>query len=362
MALFSQQLKPEDVFTPRAATVNQSMYIDRPQLERSIETSLRVKFHIIIHGESGTGKTWLYKNAFADKSVPLHIINMAQASRFSDLNKAFQEFINSTQKERKTGRSLEYSGELDTGIASGTMSRTTDFEPVEPEPFEKCLRMISSGNTPSILVLDNFERKLDNKKLIKQVVDVITLLDDENYSKYNVRLAIVGVPDDIQRFFSGVSRSTTVANRIREIPEVARMTPDQTRELILRGFTGRLRYKIAPAFSDELVSRIAWLTDQIPQQIHELCLEVALADEANKLIDSSLLGKASSNWAKTSLMSNYSVISDLMNARRTSIGRRNQTLFALGLHDGEDFTYNDIEQIIRREFVEDTGDVTLNIS
>jgi MoxR-like ATPase len=77
MALFSQQLKPEDVFTPRAATVNQSMYIDRPQLERSTETALRVKFHIIIHGESGTGKTWLYKKVLADKSVPLHVINMA---------------------------------------------------------------------------------------------------------------------------------------------------------------------------------------------------------------------------------------------------------------------------------------------
>jgi MoxR-like ATPase len=65
MALIRADLKPEDVFTPRAATVNQSMYIDRPQLERSIETSLRVKFHLIIHGESGTGKTWLYKKVLA---------------------------------------------------------------------------------------------------------------------------------------------------------------------------------------------------------------------------------------------------------------------------------------------------------
>jgi hypothetical protein len=104
------------------------------------------------------------------------------------------------------------------------------------------------------------------------------------------------------------------------------------------------------------------VTDRIPQQIHELCLEVALAREGTKVIDSSLMDKASANWAKTSLMSNYSVISDLMNARRTSIGRRNQTLYALGLHDGEDFTYNDVELIIRKEFVEDTGDVTLNIS
>jgi hypothetical protein len=147
---------------------------------------------------------------------------------------------------------------LDVKVAKGSVKRTTEFEPVEPEPFERCLRIISSGDSPSILVLDNFERILDSKPLIKQVVDVTTLLDDENYSKYNVRLAIVGIPDDIQRFFSGVRRSTTVANRIREIPQVARMTPDQTRELILRGFTGRLKYKIAPEFAGGLVSRIAW--------------------------------------------------------------------------------------------------------
>jgi hypothetical protein len=108
------------------------MYIDRPQLERSIETALRVKFHIIIHGESGTGKTWLYKKVLADKSVPLHVINMAQASRFGDLSKAFQEFINSTQKERETRRSSECSGELDVKVAKGSVTRTTEFEPVEP--------------------------------------------------------------------------------------------------------------------------------------------------------------------------------------------------------------------------------------
>lgn len=140
------------------------------------------------------------------------------------------------------------------------------------------------------------------------------------------------------------------------------MTPDQTRELIFRGFTGKLKYKVVPEYDSQLVNRIAWLTDRIPQQIHELCLEIALAGEGTKLIDADLVDRASSNWAKTSLMSNYSAISDLMNARRTNIGRRNQTLYALGQYDGEDFTYNDIESIIRREFVEDTGYVTLNIS
>lgn len=61
--------QPEDVFTPRSAQVNPDMYIPRPGLETSLRRGLLGNLHVVLHGESGTGKTWLYKKVFADDGV-----------------------------------------------------------------------------------------------------------------------------------------------------------------------------------------------------------------------------------------------------------------------------------------------------
>ncbi|GIX19851.1 MAG: hypothetical protein KatS3mg120_1527 [Erythrobacter sp.] len=61
--------EPSEVFTPRAATVNNSMYIPRPKLEERLLDALDSNKYIVIHGESGNGKTWLYKRVFAEKGI-----------------------------------------------------------------------------------------------------------------------------------------------------------------------------------------------------------------------------------------------------------------------------------------------------
>lgn len=53
--------KPEEVFTPREPKVNANMYIDRPELETPLTSGLNDTKHLILHGESGSGKSWLYK-------------------------------------------------------------------------------------------------------------------------------------------------------------------------------------------------------------------------------------------------------------------------------------------------------------
>ena len=58
--MFSKKKKPEDVFTPRSAVVNETMYVTRRVLEDRLEDSLRGSKYVVVHGESGNGKTWLY--------------------------------------------------------------------------------------------------------------------------------------------------------------------------------------------------------------------------------------------------------------------------------------------------------------
>ena|ERR1700736_1401209 len=72
----------EEVFTPRKADVNEDMYVERKDLEEALKSRLFGSQHIVIHGESGCGKSWLYKKVLADGKVFWIGANFANASRF----------------------------------------------------------------------------------------------------------------------------------------------------------------------------------------------------------------------------------------------------------------------------------------
>jgi ABC-type lipoprotein export system ATPase subunit len=57
------QKRPEidEVFKPRNHEVNDRIYVHRPDLEKSLELGLSGSLHTVIYGESGSGKSWLYK-------------------------------------------------------------------------------------------------------------------------------------------------------------------------------------------------------------------------------------------------------------------------------------------------------------
>jgi hypothetical protein len=82
--------KPNEVFTPRAATVNESMYIRRPKLEERLIDALESNKYIVIHGESGNGKTWLYKRVFAENDIHFEVVNLAQVAIAKSLDGALR--------------------------------------------------------------------------------------------------------------------------------------------------------------------------------------------------------------------------------------------------------------------------------
>jgi hypothetical protein len=53
----------DEVFTPRKTEVNENMYVVRGELEAALKNRLNGSQHIVIHGESGCGKSWLYKKS-----------------------------------------------------------------------------------------------------------------------------------------------------------------------------------------------------------------------------------------------------------------------------------------------------------
>lgn len=375
MIIATTMKKPEDVFTPRNSNINEQMYVRRFDIENELKSAISGSKHIIIHGDSGTGKSWLYKKVLKDLKLKYFPSNLANVSRFNSFDKEFENLINRVTKKTKISYRETESGAFEAEIGGNMLtvffakiktalniSSQANFKINSKEPFEACLEYLYkiSNKKTSVLVLDNFESILENDKLLKELSDLILLLDDERYGQYKVKLLIVGTPGDILYYFSNISSNAPVVNRLKEVSEVSRMTDEQATELIDKGFKNELKYSFED--EDKVKEHIIWVTDQIPQRLQEYCLILANLGRDKKELNKSLLEKADIEWLQDSLSSNYVAIEKAMNARETTVGRRNQTLFALGQLNGNEIRNSDIEVIVRKVLSDKTEGVVINIS
>ena len=357
---------PDDVFTPRSASVNDAMYVDRPTHQVSLATGLRGTKHLILFGESGTGKSWLYKRVFERNSIAYETINMANASRLGSISNALKNVVDRKGESIKTGFKEKKQFGISYGVMSGQLDHTGEYTIGSKEPFERCIESLraKAGNQSAVLVVDNLESIFSDPKMMSELGNIITLIDDDKYADYRVKILLVGVPDDVKRYFSLTANLSTVSNRINELPEVARMTRAEVVDLATRGFVEELGYSWESGGKESILSHIVWVTDRIPQQVHEYCLELSrMAEIHGGTLSDSFLDDCDLEWMRQSLTANYSVIEQRMNVRETRAGRRNQTLFSLGCVDSEDFKFSDIEELLRENFAESTtNDMTLNVA
>ena len=227
------RMKPEEVFTPRSAEVNVDMYIARPELEKALKTALRGNLHLLIHGDSGTGKSWLYKKTFADLSASFLVANLANASRLGSITAELKNLVDREGQAKKVGYEEEKSADVSVGFATGSLSHSGEYQIGQKEPFEGCLELLRSmaGGNPAILVFDNLEAAF-NEPMLKELADLLILCDDERYAKYKVKILIVGVPGRVKEYYYKTPHSSTVANRLAELPEVSRLRRDECAELV----------------------------------------------------------------------------------------------------------------------------------
>ncbi|WP_145984700.1 AAA family ATPase [Methylobacterium aquaticum] len=363
---FRKRFTPDEVFTPRSPSVNQEMYVKRTDLEKSLINALRGSKNIIVSGESGSGKTWLYKKVFESEEITYESINLSNASLKGSLDAAFKD-----KNDRLGGRSVV---EVTRTGASRFTPSGVGLEKSGSErsaigqkgPFETLLshiRLKAGRKGAAILVYENFEQIVDNESIIKSISDTIILLDDDDLSLYKVKLCLVGVPTDIKQYLSKASRNiTTIANRIVEIPEVARLSAEEATSLMRKGFEEKLKYKF-DCDRNAFYQQACWKSDRIAQHVHEYSLSVAhAASENGGAINEDIISKAETEWLSQTLSADYAAIESRMNARDTKAGRRNQILYSLGQCDTENFKYTDIEKIVRTEFSKSTKDVGLNIA
>lgn len=363
MALFS--LNPDDVFTPRSANVNPRLYVPRPDLEEELSDGLTESQHLVIFGESGNGKSWLYKNVFESADVYYEVINLVQASALGSLAAAFEDKLDRREElEKKEYEKSTSAGMKPSGVGAD-FKGTWKYVRGRKEPFERVLAYIrkKAGKWKrAVVVFDNFEQIASSEELCKQVSNCIILLDDPIYADYNVKIVLVGTPAGIDEILAKSGNIQTISSRLKEIPEVERMSVDEAKVLMRLGLEDLLRLKILGK-KEIFYDRLLKITDRIALELQELGLRIAKeARKKNDTIDQLVLNRAIAKWARNSIRSYCTMVSGRLNSRETKAARRNQCIYACGMIEKESFTYREIEASIRELFPTSTKGVTLNVS
>jgi hypothetical protein len=147
------------VFTPGSATVNPAMYVDRPQHERDLKRAVKGSLHVVLSGESGGGKSWLYKHVAQKEGWKTFYANAGNAVRCGSLGA-----IMALAVRRSNDREIvEFSQELEAGAkafgfgGSGKAGRKYAVTP--QEALLKAFRTAreKAGNRQAVMVVDNLE-------------------------------------------------------------------------------------------------------------------------------------------------------------------------------------------------------------
>lgn len=342
----------DEVFTPRNSEVNKEMYVDRPELEKALYRSVLGSMHSFLFGESGNGKSWLYKKVFTEKSINYVIANCASASlKRSITDEIYSVCVDQVESIKKSFKETKTAGI--TAFGKAELSHQAEYEIPQQDKLLIAFESLKnkSSDKKSVIVFDNVETIFKNEALMNELCDIVILLDDQRYAKYGVKFLIVGVPNEVIQYFSSAKNPASVGNRIEEVQKVIGLDKDQVRDLVVRGFKKHLNILLTPNQIDKISQHIYQITLGVPQRIHEYCECLAYAIEDNNWnYDKALIAQANGAWLRKGLRESYTAINSYLNSEETSDGRRNQVIYALGKLPTHGYTTNQVGDVIAREF------------
>ncbi|MCI1009913.1 ATP-binding protein [Pseudomonas oryzihabitans] len=362
--IFRKRPDVSEVFTPRAQAPNSKTYIARPDLEKRLSRSIKGSLHTLIHGESGSGKTWLYKKVLRDVDAHVSIVNCANASLKGSILKEIDDAIFPNGKKKLTGYTEKTSAEVGAVVAKGTIDHNNSFQFSDGDTLQTAYAQLKkdSGSRNPILVFDNLEAIYSDKNLMRELANIILLLDDSRYAKFNIKFLLVGVPRDITTYFSKLENMSSVGNRIEEIPEVDCLSSIQVKELLHKGLVTELKIDIDTETEKKFSNHVFSVTLGIPQRVQEYCEKLAYSiQDSNWVASPSHLEDSDKQWLESGLKQAYQTIEGLMNEKETKAGRRNQTLYTLTKITKNSFTVSEVEDLLRQEFPTSTEGIKLAI-
>jgi hypothetical protein len=348
-----REIKINEVFTPRSSTVNLKIYVPRHDLEQRLLRSLTGSMHSLLFGESGNGKSWLYKKVLEQEGIHYRTANCANASRLKSLTQEIVNALTPTGSTQKTGYTENKEASIKAVVVEGKLTHQNQYSVQRDEPLVEAFSIFRNSVDPStvVLILDNLESIFNQIDLMNELADILILLDDERYAKFNIKFLIVGVPNGVLEYFAKTKNLESVANRLEELPKVGGLTKAMINTILERGFNNLLNYGIPQDDLARTAEHIHYVTMGVAQRVQEYCEKLAYKIQDNKSnFEEKLILETDKEWLMVGLRQAYTVIESHLNSRNTAVARRNQVIFCIGKVNAHQFDSVGIIEKISEEF------------
>ena len=360
---FFRQKKPEDVFTPRAPMVNAAMYVARPEYETELRKALRSRYNIVIFGDSGCGKSWLYKKVFEEQRIEYETVDLSAVNSPDDADFALLEIVDrygdGWREAEKSAEAVKGAMPYDVGMKKTATTKFTRQE--DPAFYQLCsmLRSRAKGRK-ALVVFENLEHVVHNMDLVNSILSYLLALDDRRFASLDIQICLVGVPSDIKNLLTEGNRFQTISNRVVEISEITRMSKEQAKLLIFQGFRNQLSMDMESA--EYCASQIIYLTDRLPQYLHDVCLQVAfIAEEEGGIVKPSVVVRGAPNWVETNARQSREFIEHLLGHGKKRTDFKSKLIFSVSKCETTMFYASDIEAIIRESFPKTYGSKKISV-
>lgn len=223
------------------------MYVPRERLESALLNAMQRQEHILLSGEPGTGKSWLYKKVISDSSdYSVLNVNLAVANRQGSVVQAISLAMADPTNATKVSYQESKSASVGIPGTSGELSHSGNYEYESPDEFLRVLQKLSKSakNKKPVIIFDNLEQIFDNTKLMRELGSLIILVDDPVYAQWNTKLVVVGVPSNVRDYYARVDNLRTVSTRLKSVPEVKGFSQEEIFSLVARGFCNELKVEI----------------------------------------------------------------------------------------------------------------------
>ncbi len=295
----------------------------------------------------------MYKNIFDKEKINYTIANCANMSRTLSVEKILFDACVSFGRSQKVSYSETKKAGISGGIAKGEVAHKGEYTITQEDILLTAYKSFGSKNSSnkSVIVLDNLEAIFSNVDLMNELASILILSDDDAYAQYNIKLLIVGTPNDVLRYFDLSKNSASVSNRIEEIERVSALSQTQVSVLVEKGFRNLLKIEMEERDFQVLSKHVFNITLGIPQRVHEYCEGLAYIIEDSKWVFAlSQINQADQSWLLKGLWESYRLIESRLNSSETTDGRRNQVIYAIGKLKLHQFNTNKVGDMIRKEF------------
>lgn len=347
----AKRKRVRDVFTPRRSEVNELMYVDRPNLEEILFESLDSEIHTFLFGESGNGKSWLYKKVFADHETEYIVINSGSIRSSESITTEILNSLIQPGTARKVAYDEDKGVSLDGVIAKGGIKHSGKYKVHQKSPLlEAFQEFFKLSKQKKIIVIENMELMCQSNQLMSELADIIILLDDSNFSKYNINFLLVGLPSGAMEYYRTTENLESISNRIEEIPKVEGLNSNEVLKLIESGFE-LLKIEITGAEILELAMYVKSITLGIAQRVHEYCSCLSKEIESNQWnYKRHLIAQADERWLNMRLRQSYQVLTAHLPKSPDKDQFRYEVVYCISKIEIHEFTSYSIAEVYDVQF------------